>query len=158
MTEFSRLLREARNRANLTQLELAERVGIDNSYISKIEKGGDPPARDKVLAIIDALGITDARERTRFLLAAGCANASDLKGLFGYKDLQSEWASATGTFPAPILVGQKHEDQQELTFCAEMEQIIDEADLPYGERTDVQRIILEVARTICRVKKESLEN
>ena len=37
MTRFGELLREARIRASLTQQELAKKVGINHSYISKME-------------------------------------------------------------------------------------------------------------------------
>jgi transcriptional regulator with XRE-family HTH domain len=33
------LLREARFKAGVTQVELAERLGMDQTYVSKIEKG-----------------------------------------------------------------------------------------------------------------------
>lgn len=82
MKSFSNLLSESRKRAGLTQKDLAKKVGIDHSYISKIERGlYKPPTRDKVLAITRALGISQNNERAYFLLAAGCANSEDLIGL-----------------------------------------------------------------------------
>jgi transcriptional regulator with XRE-family HTH domain len=41
--EFGSKLRELRKKARLTQQEVAERVGIDASYLSKIENGVMPP-------------------------------------------------------------------------------------------------------------------
>lgn len=81
MAQFAHLLRGARENAGLTQKELASAVGIDDSYISRIERGSPPPARDKVLAIATELGISGASERAYFLLAAGCANVEDLEGV-----------------------------------------------------------------------------
>jgi transcriptional regulator with XRE-family HTH domain len=36
---FCRLLRETRERAGLTQVELAEKIGETQSYVSKVERG-----------------------------------------------------------------------------------------------------------------------
>ena len=78
MSSFAGLLKAARERAGLSQQKLAEQVGVDHSYISKIERGGTPPVRDKVVGLADALGITEKAERAAFLLAAGCASFEDL--------------------------------------------------------------------------------
>lgn len=83
MSHFGKLLREARKRAGLTQQELADKVGIDDSYISKMEKGiFDLPSREVVVRLANALGPSDKRDRKRieFLFAAGVASNEDLKG------------------------------------------------------------------------------
>ena len=105
---FAELLREARKRAGLTQEELAGHVGINSSYISKIERGlYRPPVRDKVLAITEALGITDQTVRAYFLLAAGCGSVEDLEGLGEDstleqgEDLPSLFRTSTFSFPHP---------------------------------------------------------
>jgi transcriptional regulator with XRE-family HTH domain len=106
--EFSKLLKEARKRAQLTQQELADKVGIDDSYISKIEKSGDTPSRDKVLAIIDVLGITDRAERSQFLLAAGCANFDDINFGDAKRKLTSQEGggqnNSRGVYESPLSV------------------------------------------------------
>jgi transcriptional regulator with XRE-family HTH domain len=81
MSKFGDQLKRARENSGLTQKELAERVGIDDSYISRIERGSPPPARDKVLSLVQALGISGKAERATFLLAAGCASTEDLEGI-----------------------------------------------------------------------------
>lgn len=82
MEQFAKLLKVARTGAGLTQKELASQVGVDDSYISKIEREVyDPPTRDKVIAIADTLAITDPTERYRFLLSANCAGLDDLEAL-----------------------------------------------------------------------------
>lgn len=43
---FGRELRRRRERAGLTQLQLATRLGYDHTYISKIESGGRLPRID----------------------------------------------------------------------------------------------------------------
>lgn len=79
---FADLVRSAREHTGLTQKELALRAGVDDSYISRIERGTTaPPSRDKVVAITEALDITDQQERLMLLLAAGCANLDDLEAL-----------------------------------------------------------------------------
>jgi transcriptional regulator with XRE-family HTH domain len=56
-TTFGETLRERRRAAGLSQRELAERTGLDFSYISKVENGRlPPPAADTVVAICRVLG------------------------------------------------------------------------------------------------------
>jgi transcriptional regulator with XRE-family HTH domain len=54
----SQLLFDARRNARLTQAELAERVGVDKSYISRVEKGATIPSVATFYRIINALGLT----------------------------------------------------------------------------------------------------
>lgn len=62
MSEFGIRLRELRKLNKVTQRQLAEKVGIDFTYISKIESGTmDPPAEDKIIRIAEVLN-TDAEE------------------------------------------------------------------------------------------------
>lgn len=84
MRNFPSVLKENRLRSGLTQKDLADRVGLDHSYISKIERGtADPPSRDKVIAIADALGLKNKTQRTFFFLAAGYVGFDDLEQLDG---------------------------------------------------------------------------
>jgi len=56
LSEFGELLRNLRKQRKVTQRQLAERVGIDFTYISKIESGTmDPPAEDKIIKIAEVL-------------------------------------------------------------------------------------------------------
>ena len=60
--KFGVRLRELRKQAGMTQRELAERVNIDFTYLSKIENGVMPPPSEKViLQLADALN-TDKDE------------------------------------------------------------------------------------------------
>lgn len=45
-----------RSERNLSQRELAERVGTTQSAIARLESGGRPPRIDTLLRIADALG------------------------------------------------------------------------------------------------------
>jgi len=55
---FGQKLRALRRAANVTQRELAKRVGVNFSYISKLENDRlPPPAADTIVKICKALGV-----------------------------------------------------------------------------------------------------
>jgi transcriptional regulator with XRE-family HTH domain len=55
---FGKTLRELRRSAGVSQRELASRVGVDFSYISKVENGRiPPPAADTIVRICEVLGV-----------------------------------------------------------------------------------------------------
>ncbi|MDD4192604.1 MAG: helix-turn-helix transcriptional regulator [Mangrovibacterium sp.] len=53
----SRVLFDARKNARITQGELAKRIGVDKSYISRIEKGVTTPSVATFYRVINALGL-----------------------------------------------------------------------------------------------------
>lgn len=54
--QFGDRLRELRLKKSLSQRKLAEKVGVDFTYLSKIETGTmSPPAQDTILRLADAL-------------------------------------------------------------------------------------------------------
>lgn len=58
MSNFGEMLKSLRKERKVSQRKLAELVGIDFTYISKIESGTmDPPAEDKILKIAEVLGV-----------------------------------------------------------------------------------------------------
>ncbi|MEF3305785.1 helix-turn-helix domain-containing protein [Paenibacillus sp. GYB003] len=58
MSEFGELLRSLRKQNKITQRQLASLVGIDFTYISKIESGTmDPPAEDKLIRMAEVLRV-----------------------------------------------------------------------------------------------------
>jgi transcriptional regulator with XRE-family HTH domain len=62
---FGRAIKDARRASGLSQRDLAERVGIDFTYLSKIENDRmDPPSERVIVALADALA-TDADELIR---------------------------------------------------------------------------------------------
>jgi transcriptional regulator with XRE-family HTH domain len=80
------LLREWRQRRNLSQLELALRSAVSARHLSFIETGRAQPSREMVLHLADRLDIP-LRDRNRLLLAAGFAP------IFGERSLdESEMA------------------------------------------------------------------
>lgn len=95
---FGAALRERRRAAGLSQRELAERIGLDFSYISKVENGRlPPPAADTVVTMCRVLGVpaeellalagklpSDVRQRVstnqvaqQFLIEAGQMRLTD---------------------------------------------------------------------------------
>jgi transcriptional regulator with XRE-family HTH domain len=56
---FGQALREVRRSKGVSQRELAGKVGVDFSYISKVENGRlPPPAADTIVRICEALGVS----------------------------------------------------------------------------------------------------
>jgi transcriptional regulator with XRE-family HTH domain len=66
------LLREWRDRRNLTQRDVASRSAVSARHLSFIENGRARPSREMVLHLAERLDVP-LRERNRFLLAAGYA-------------------------------------------------------------------------------------
>ncbi len=55
---FGKRLRALRRAVSISQRELASRVGVDFSYISKIENGRlPPPAAETIVKICEVLGV-----------------------------------------------------------------------------------------------------
>lgn len=55
---FGQTVRRLRKERQLTQKEIAKKVGIDVTYLSKIENGKlNPPAHDKIEKLANILGV-----------------------------------------------------------------------------------------------------
>lgn len=63
---FLRLLRETREAAGLTQVQLAERLGQTQSFVSKCERGERRLDIAEVGAFCEALGVSFSSFVTRF--------------------------------------------------------------------------------------------
>lgn len=57
----STFIHDARKEEGITQQELADRVGIKKSYVSRIENGRVEPSAGLFLRIINALGLSIMR-------------------------------------------------------------------------------------------------
>ncbi|NPV93468.1 MAG: helix-turn-helix transcriptional regulator [Firmicutes bacterium] len=68
-------IREERKRAHLTQEQLAEKVGCNESYIGQVERGEKNPSLEVVVRIANALNVT-----VDYLLASN-VKASKADGL-----------------------------------------------------------------------------
>lgn len=76
---FGKTLRELRRSAGVSQRELASRVGVDFSYISKVENGRiPPPAADTIVKICEVLGVDPDQ-----LLAATGKMPTQIKEMLG---------------------------------------------------------------------------
>lgn len=79
MASFGELLREKRRRAGISQRDLASRVGLDFSYISKLENDRmPPPAAHTVVTICGVL-----RVQPEELLAASGKLPADVQSAVG---------------------------------------------------------------------------
>jgi transcriptional regulator with XRE-family HTH domain len=64
MSPFSVLLRDLRTFCGLKQAEFAEKVGVEQSYVSAIEVGGKgPPGRDFVERLVEAFDLDSSWEQ-----------------------------------------------------------------------------------------------
>lgn len=55
MSIFGKMLKDLRRSKRMTQRKLAEEVGINFTYISKIENGAEPPSEEVILRIAEVL-------------------------------------------------------------------------------------------------------
>lgn len=153
MENFATLLKEARKRANLTQIELAHQVGIDHSYISKLERGTDPPARDKALAIANALELSKV-EQAYLLLAAGCANTTDLEGLNGDEEQEGQHV-VTLPFGFGAFYFPETNDLEEKIIIEEIRRLIRRPELSPEQRKEYMQLIHSFLSWLeFRIKKE----
>ena len=178
MNRFRELLREARKRAGLTQWILGEKVGVADSYISRMETGAfPPPSREVTLRLADATGMSnkpvtlyvstkdiDTLDRFVFLLEANVAGAEDVKEfrlveIAEDESLESGQPSqitstdkdvlaATGTYGSPSSL-MDNPEQQNPQLEDQVRQILASAQLPYAKRMIAEKMILEAARVIC---------
>jgi ribosome-binding protein aMBF1 (putative translation factor) len=56
-SEFGLALFQARQKSNLTQMELAEKLGVSQPYIAQLERGEANPTLGKAGKILSALGL-----------------------------------------------------------------------------------------------------
>ena len=68
---FAETLRAAREKAEISQEELAERAGLHRTYISQLERGMKSPSLDVIVALARGLRITPLEFASRFLSDGG---------------------------------------------------------------------------------------
>jgi transcriptional regulator with XRE-family HTH domain len=74
-SSFAITLSKAREKKNLTQKELAEKAGVSQSYIAKLEGGEANPTLDRIgslLAVIDLSLITDTTSLSPYQELGSC--------------------------------------------------------------------------------------
>src|SRR5215475_14496395 len=101
------LLREWRQRRNLTQLELALRSAISARHLSFIETGRAQPSREMVLHLAARLGVP-LRDRNRLLLAAGFApvfgeRSLDEREMAPVREALEQFLAAHEPYPAIVV-------------------------------------------------------
>jgi transcriptional regulator with XRE-family HTH domain len=85
--QFGEALREKRHAAGLSQRELADKVKVDFSYISKVENGRlPPPSADKIVEICRVLDI-----KPEELLALTGKLPSDVQQTIGTSEAAQEF-------------------------------------------------------------------
>lgn len=77
---FGQLIRQAREAAGITQRALAQKVGLDVSYINRLESGDRRPRRGTLLKLASALGIKGG-DLDALFMACGLAPMPLLAGL-----------------------------------------------------------------------------
>jgi len=101
------LLREWRQRRNLSQLELALRSAISARHLSFIETGRARPSREMVLHLAERLDVP-LRDRNRLLLAAGFApvfgeRSFDESQMAPVREALDRFLSAHEPYPAVVV-------------------------------------------------------
>jgi len=74
--DFAALLRRYRDRAGLSCNELARAVGVDPSYISRLERGEREPPRRRVIERLAEVLKLPLEDQDRLLVSAGYAPAT----------------------------------------------------------------------------------
>ena len=70
---FGPLLTEARTRTGLSRNALAHRVGVNPSYLTRIEDGKREPPRDHIIAaLVEHLAWDSKPQREAFYVVGGC--------------------------------------------------------------------------------------
>ena len=88
---FGEALRAIRRETGVTQRELAERVGVDFTYISKLENGRNPaPAADTIVKICRALEVAPEK-----LLSLTGKLPSDVQQTIGMSHAAQEFLRET---------------------------------------------------------------
>ncbi len=106
-TDFGSYLREKRRSAGISQRQLADRVGVDFSYISKLENGRlPPPAAGTIVRLAQAIGcavedlLAAAKKMPNGLNASLTAEPAALRFIQEASNLrlsQDEWERMIGT-------------------------------------------------------------
>src|SRR5262249_18609008 len=101
------LLREWRQRRNLSQLELAMRSAISARHLSFVETGRARPSREMVLHLAERLDVP-LRDRNNLLLAAGFApvfgeRSLDLQEMTPMREALERFLSAHEPYPAVVV-------------------------------------------------------
>ena len=68
---FAETLRAARNKAGISQEELAERAGLHRTYVSQLERGLKNPSLEVIIALARGLRVTPLEFTSRIFAEGG---------------------------------------------------------------------------------------
>ncbi len=97
-SQFGDLLRIARQTKGLSRRELARMAALDPSYLSRLETGERLPSRQALLALADALGLSEP-EVQDWLMAAGYAPMPVLGLIQGIRTRGGSWRAGSPEQP-----------------------------------------------------------
>ncbi len=69
-SSFALTLAKARTKSGLTQKELADKIGVSQAYIAKLEGGEANPTLERIGSLLSALGLSLITDTTTLLLYA----------------------------------------------------------------------------------------
>jgi len=128
MDTFAQFLSATRRRAGVSQRALAKQLDIDPSYLSRIERGEfPPPAREKVVALLNALHVTGAAERTYGFLLAGHGSMADLKEVQGAPQAPEEPKEATRAPSSAVLMFPDVDDLESQVLVERLRMFLEDA-------------------------------
>lgn len=92
---IANIIQNKRRKAGLKQAELAEKIGISEKHLSKIETGKNYPALDTFLRIVDTLNLTlrdfgvytTSKESSKRILLQKIINNSSENQIDTYADI-----------------------------------------------------------------------
>lgn len=95
---FGSMLQKLRAQHNITQRDLASRVGVDFTYISKIENEAlDPPSEETLIKMADVFGV----DRYDFILSANKIPTDFDFAIKTNKDIVKSLKEAVKKYPKP---------------------------------------------------------
>jgi len=162
---FGKLMKEHLHARGLKQGELAERAGISQETLSRAINGKQRAGAEVISKISAALDLS-SHEKLRLLEAIEhdysgvesdqAAKSADTKPGRGSAQRMVQTPPA---YESPITVTE-WDEADELgvqTVQLEVDDIVAEFELPFAARELARRLILEQARSICRILKDEFE-
>jgi DNA-binding XRE family transcriptional regulator len=175
MSGFREGLKKVRTRAGLTQKQLAEKVDIDDTSISKMEKGVFLPVRKVAVGLADAVGMNNrpvtlyvstkdraALERFVFLLEANAAGAEDVQEIRLVEVEEDEAEAEEEQAASPTLPALAHPvlDLSDSVLDDAFDQITDIFESKQFSKEQMRRAVselIESAKQIARLVKPQPE-
>jgi len=104
-SSFAITLAEARRQLNLTQQQLAARLGVSQSYVAKLEGGEANPTLDRIGSLLAVLGLS---------LTTDTTTLSPYSEAPAWEIFETIWAQDTDTRKAEIVRAREENQLEEL--------------------------------------------